>query len=162
MACSYATGTQFAQNSCAKHFLSKNYLQQTEILYRTVTSPSTNHLRFKATFVDNAVPNAYMDLITSSLTLLNSCSVFLKAMYCRDEGCGFPPLPKAHAHVKTRPLAWTRSTRCNSRQQNKLPHAETDNAPNLQTAQHFAGCTCLPCWDGLGTPDSFSPISRKL
>lgn len=62
MPCSHAIGTQFVQNSCAKHFLSKKQLkklQHTELHYRTVTSTSTDHLKFKATFVDNTVPNAY-------------------------------------------------------------------------------------------------------
>lgn len=59
MPCSHATGTQFVQSSCAKHFLSKKYLQKTELSYRTVTSTSTGHLQFKATFVDNTEPNAY-------------------------------------------------------------------------------------------------------
>lgn len=60
MPCSHAIGTQFVRNSCAKHFLSKKKkLQHTELHYRTVTSTSTDHLKFKATFVDNTVPNAY-------------------------------------------------------------------------------------------------------
>jgi len=49
MPCSHATGTQFVQNSSAKNFLCKNYFQTIELSYRTVTSTSTDHLKFNAT-----------------------------------------------------------------------------------------------------------------
>lgn len=39
--------------------LKKKYLQKIELSYQTVTLTSTDHLKFKATFVDNTVPHAY-------------------------------------------------------------------------------------------------------
>lgn len=37
----------------------KKYSQKIELSYQTVTLTSTDHLKFKATFVDNTVPHAY-------------------------------------------------------------------------------------------------------
>lgn len=58
MPCSHAACTQVVQTiSCPK-----KYLQQTELHYKMVTSTSTDNLKFKAIFVDNTVPNAYVIL----------------------------------------------------------------------------------------------------
>lgn len=162
MLCSHATGTQSVPNSCARHFLAKKYLQKIELSYRTVTSTSTEHLKFKATLVDNTGPNAYTILSSPPLPKFTQWVWFFlkKPKYCSDERSGFPPFPRTHA--ETRPLVQTCSTRCSRRQQHKLPHAEPPSAPEPRPAQHFTHCMCLPCWDTLGTLQTFSPIFRKL
>lgn len=79
---------------------------------------------------------------------------FFKIMHCRDEWCGFPPLPNTHA--RTGPLAWTRST-AGSRTSS---HTQGKDAPELPTAQrstcaYLAGLHSLHWAHSLPFPQNY-------